>query len=130
VECVIQHLLRGVDLSPSVPLQDFVDWDYWISDGVDLQAFNKTHSRLLQACTPHAKGRSFCRTDTGHLGWVPADAEEGDCVCILFGGRTFYVLRPDGDEHYRLIGECYLHGLMQGEGVDKLEVDTRQFNIR
>jgi hypothetical protein len=77
-----------------------------------------------------ANGRVFCRTDANQLGWLPADAKPGDCVCLLYGGRVLYLLRPDDDKTYRLIGECYLHGLMDGEAVDLPGIDPEDFRIR
>jgi hypothetical protein len=38
--------------------------------------------------TVYMLGRKFCRTETGHLGWVPAAAQPGDCLCILYGGAV------------------------------------------
>lgn len=40
----------------------------------------------------------------------------GDQVCILFGGNTPFVLRPC-NEYYQLVGECYIHGMMDGEAM-------------
>jgi len=33
---------------------------------------------------------------------------------------VLYVLRPEGD-HYLFAGECYIHGLMDGEAMRWLE---------
>jgi hypothetical protein len=37
----------------------------------------------------------------------------------LFGGNVPYVLRPVGDDHYRLVGECYFHSVMGGQVVEE-----------
>ena len=43
----------------------------------------------------------------------------GDIVCILFGGRVPYVLRhTDPENIYRIVGECYVNGIMNGEAID------------
>jgi hypothetical protein len=61
------------------------------------------------------RDRRFCITQTGYIGWVPQRTEPTDTICIFLGARSLYVLRPvPGSEHYRLIGECYIHGLMSG----------------
>ena len=57
-------------------------------------------------------------TDMGHIGVGPKLARAGDVVVILYGGRTPYVLRPFGEAH-RLVGDCYVAGVMQGEAVGK-----------
>ncbi|KEF61457.1 uncharacterized protein A1O9_03023 [Exophiala aquamarina CBS 119918] len=50
---------------------------------------------------------------------VTVNAEVGDTVAIISGTRVPYVLRQvpsnDGTKLYRLVGECYVHGVMNGE---------------
>lgn len=62
--------------------------------------------------------RQICITDSGYFGLIPWYSEEGDLVCCLAGGSVPYVLRQsdDGDD-FKLIGECYIHGVMQGEAL-------------
>ncbi|EAQ93529.1 hypothetical protein CHGG_01764 [Chaetomium globosum CBS 148.51] len=59
----------------------------------------------------------------GREGLGPAAAREGDVVAVLFGGVVPFVLRPcegeDGVRFWRLVGECFVPGLMQGEAVEK-----------
>jgi hypothetical protein len=46
------------------------------------------------------------------------DVKKGDFVCILFGCSVPVVLRKiteNGEHHYQWIGECYAHGVMEGE---------------
>lgn len=70
----------------------------------------------------HCRSRCFIITSKGHLGLAPEvshKGENGDRVCILFGGQVPFLLRPgnkDVDE-YRLCGECFVLDLMNGEGV-------------
>jgi hypothetical protein len=47
---------------------------------------------------------------------VAPEARPGDIIAVLAGGNVPYVLRP-GTEigEYELIGECYVHGIMDGE---------------
>jgi hypothetical protein len=74
---------------------------------------------------------------------VPPFAKQGDQICIICGAQTPFVLRkrereiPAGDDHtasqgeveyecqYKLVGECYVHGVMDGEvmtrGGEKME---------
>jgi hypothetical protein len=57
-------------------------------------------------------------TDGGMLGTGFPGMMAGDLVCILFGGRVPYVLRPTEVEgQYLLIGECYVDELMEGEAM-------------
>jgi hypothetical protein len=50
------------------------------------------------------------------------DVREGDMVCIIFGCSVPVVLRKvsagGGGSHYEFIGECYVHGMMDGEALE------------
>ena len=60
--------------------------------------------------------RRFFITREGHMGLGPRNIEPGDVVCILLGAQVPFVLRAVND-HYVLLGECYCHGIMDGEAV-------------
>ena len=59
-----------------------------------------------------------------YLLMLPNTTVVGDTLWALAGGRALYVLRPvdQGMGQYRFIGECYAHGLMDGEIVRRLHV--------
>lgn len=59
-----------------------------------------------------------CTTRKGFLASVPYTTEMGDCIAVLTGRRVPFVLRPIGD-CYRLVGPCYMHGVMDGEAFPK-----------
>jgi hypothetical protein len=59
--------------------------------------------------------RALITTRTGYLGLAPKAARPGDVVAILLGCRCPVVLRPCSDSLFLIIGECYVHGLMDGE---------------
>lgn len=72
-------------------------------------------------------GEDFLRwspvTGNHFFGLGPAGTVEGDEVFLLTGGKTPFVLRrrDDTDDtipgpRYEIIGDCYLQGLMDGEG--------------
>ncbi|KAE8447643.1 hypothetical protein EG329_010614 [Mollisiaceae sp. DMI_Dod_QoI] len=65
-----------------------------------------------------AYGRSMFTTKDGYIGLGPKDMQKGDFIGLLEGGQMPYVLRRKG-EIYELIGDCYVHGIMQGEHFDK-----------
>jgi hypothetical protein len=64
--------------------------------------------------------RRFVWTNNGFMGLVPKDTKVGDRVCILFGGSVLYILstHPDSDWLDVCIGQCYIHGLMDGEAFE------------
>ena len=63
------------------------------------------------------------------MGLAPAEARVGDKICILLWGQVPYVVREQ-DDHYVLIGECYVHSIMKGEALQGTETDLRDFEIR
>lgn len=75
--------------------------------------------------------RRFFVTEEGRMGLGPRLIVPGDLVCVLLGSQVPFVLRRkvDGDG-YVLVGECYCHGVMDGEtvrGLDEGEVALRDF---
>jgi hypothetical protein len=54
----------------------------------------------------------------GHIGLAPARVEVEDCICIMFGSPVPYVLRASTEGRFVLIGEAYVHGIMDGEWLD------------
>ena len=60
--------------------------------------------------------------DLPRLGLAPQLTKKRDLICILYGCSVPVVLRKKHagkpDEHYEFIGECYVHGIMEGEAFD------------
>ncbi|EHK45117.1 hypothetical protein TRIATDRAFT_318657 [Trichoderma atroviride IMI 206040] len=57
------------------------------------------------------------------FGLASKEAEDGDLVCILFGCTVPVILRLIEDLGlYKLIGEAYVHGVMDGEAMISSEV--------
>ncbi len=76
-----------------------------------------------------SEGRCFARTAKGYYVLGPAALEAGDVVCVLFGAKVPFCLRPIGGGRYLLVGECYVHGLMKGEAMGMLERDELHENV-
>jgi len=69
------------------------------------------------------------------------DTQLGDKICILFGGRVPFILREmsvqveiDRINHkcHTLLGDSYVHGLMQGEAakiIERQEVGVQNFYV-
>ena len=58
------------------------------------------------------------------MGLGPAGAEVGDLVVVFFGGQVLYVIREREEEgEWEFVGECYVHGRMDGEAVKELDVE-------
>ncbi|KAK4457124.1 hypothetical protein QBC42DRAFT_319738 [Cladorrhinum samala] len=67
----------------------------------------------------------------------PLASKVGDSVWILFGASVPFVLRERGFEWvgwkrrkvFRVVGKCYAHGFMNGEGMQGREVEKRSVTI-
>lgn len=62
-------------------------------------------------------GWKFVVTQRGFVGVAPPAVQEGDAVAIFDGGVVPFLIRPSTKkpEAFRLVGECYVHGIMNGE---------------
>lgn len=66
-------------------------------------------------------GYSLGKSTDEHIGMFPSSARKGDPICVLFGGHIPFVLRHFEGTHHHYIGECYMHGWMDGEAMVRLE---------
>ncbi|KAK0508999.1 hypothetical protein JMJ35_008370 [Cladonia borealis] len=62
--------------------------------------------------------RPFLSTN-GYVGLLPAHSKRGDLVCIIYGAIVPFVLRKLDNGKHELIGEAYVHGIMDGEYLKK-----------
>ena len=91
-------------------------------------------SNMLASIGAATFRRRIFFTDTGFVGTGPAGIQRGDALYLLVGGRAPFILRKSGKckvplvssrrqlvtmerNCYELIGDCYVHGLMDGEGM-------------
>lgn len=58
--------------------------------------------------------RRLFTTCNGYIGIGSRTLRPGDRICVLLGCVVPLIVRPRGN-HYELIGECYIHGMMNGE---------------
>lgn len=70
--------------------------------------------RFREAAAEVCHMRKFFFSSKGFFGLGPAITQVDDLVCVLFGADTPFVLRRVGSR-YKVVGECYVHGLMQGQ---------------
>ena len=86
----------------------------------------ETHKYIEASIDRWSSKRRFCITNSGALACVPKATHNGDIICVLFGGEVPYVLRPTGTGRYSVVGECYLHGIMNGESLS-YDTEIREF---
>lgn len=113
------------------------EWDFsgrfeaWMcrrDDSAGHEAYTRPFS---DAATVHCLHRSFVVTERGYLGLGRNSMQPGDVVCVLRGGNVPFILRKKGDRYYELVGEAYVHGIMDGSFVRKSrKEELKEFRIR
>lgn len=81
-----------------------------------------------------------CTTAKGCIGLVTGSAKQGDLICILYGGKSPFILSKevgkiledgqDGHEDlFRLVGEAYIYSVMHGEAMGLKHVQLKKICI-
>ncbi|KAI1413745.1 HET-domain-containing protein [Hypoxylon sp. FL1857] len=62
-------------------------------------------------------GTRLVLTTNGYLGIAPASTEPGDMVCVILGCDLPLLLRPLGNDKFKLVGPCFVPSLNHGEAL-------------
>jgi hypothetical protein len=90
----------------------------------------KTLEDLRVSFTAALRNRRFAVSERGYFGLVPRGTVAGDRVCVLEGINVPFVLRKAPEENaFELVGECYVHGIMEGEAIDRNDAPLRTIRI-
>jgi hypothetical protein len=93
-----------------------------------LEASSNLPASQLHLLYRHVARRPFI-TSRGYLGLGPVAMLPGDRVVVLFGAELPLILRRDNEGYYQVIGEAYVHGVMDGE-VMTMGFKSKSFDIR
>ncbi|KAL8869664.1 MAG: hypothetical protein Q9174_004098 [Haloplaca sp. 1 TL-2023] len=112
-------------LQAAIAILKVIDSDGEISDNVMVGTTTAQVRTCVMQVAAATRNRRFAITDTGYMCLVPSCAEIGDLVAIFPGCPTPFTIRldskPETSEHglqqicARLVGDTYVHGLMDGE---------------
>jgi hypothetical protein len=103
------------------------DADEIISHNTDEYTCEQYVAMLAPHCKDMTRGRGVFTTEKGHMGLTALGVGVGDIICVLFGGQVLYVLHKE-DDHHTFMGECYVHGMMDGEAME--EFKTGKFEVQ
>jgi hypothetical protein len=120
-----EHSIDFLDYKLSIydrPPEDFRCFAY---NNYILPMARSSSQRFEAAFTQYAVGRKFFRSVNGVVGWLPMAAQEGDMLCLFQHCFLPFVIRPCPGG-YTLIGEAYMHGVMdeQPEDIQQLRFET------
>jgi hypothetical protein len=74
-----------------------------------------------------SSGRKYFVSRRGYLGVGPSATSPGDVIAIILSLDTPLVLKAIGKDYYQIVGEAYVHGIMDGELMRYSPV--QEFNI-
>ncbi|CZR66661.1 related to heterokaryon incompatibility protein (het-6OR allele) [Phialocephala subalpina] len=73
--------------------------------------------------------RRLFRTKQNYLGIAAESLEKGDAVWVLSGAAVPLVLRLAKDGGWKLVGEAYVHGVMNGEVVKLVGKELQKIDL-
>ena len=128
---------------PSFPAPQAVDsslwpkwWAFMHSPSDFLDVDDLIFNTCVTAATVNHKFFVTMGDEGGWMGTGPPATRPGDLVVVLNGGVVPYVLRPTGttmtgcdgtrSPEFAILGDCYVHGIMHGEVIDRLEEGAYQ----
>lgn len=92
------------------------DFDPDIKTMIEAQLLRENQNvRELDLADTLTAGYYFCRTTEGRLGWAAPHSRPGDMIYVVLGSKSPHLLRPQKDGTFKLIGQCYVQGIMNGE---------------
>lgn len=103
----------------------------WPEEHNNKRGFENTMAFLAEAASC-LKGRTMFALNKGYFGVGPLGTQPGDMVCVLWGCDVPVVVRRLED-HYVLVGPCFVLGFMDGEMRAMVEKGLRKekiFNFR
>lgn len=118
--------IQGSDIDMARAVQS---WRRWAESGTSASGDSRTKFLQFEESMQGALSGfkvMFGTSTQKLLGWGPSLTHRSDILCIIIGAMTPFLLRPvenDGvdkfstTQRYRLVGECYVQGLMKGEGL-------------
>lgn len=101
----VSHMMRFIDL---IVLHN-------LSRAEAAELLTSQCNNYLETFTFRALNMAFCITSQGQLALVPERCQAGYLVVVFSGAESPSILRPGSKDTYWFMGNCYIHGLMDGE---------------
>jgi hypothetical protein len=81
---------------------------------------------VWRSFSKHSRAQNFCIAEKEYIGLCAEGTRPRDNVCVLLGDVAPVVLwkSNDRDHHFRLAGECYIHGIMKGEAFESTDFNA------
>jgi hypothetical protein len=103
------------DVLPDVPLE---------------KRFAAFQEDFISAIEASLQFRTLFVTQSGYIGLGPLTMQPTDMICVLLGCSVPVVIRNEAPNGHVLVGECYMHGIMDGEAFEPgWEREVQTFNL-
>lgn len=100
-------------------LDNYIKWRDTVRGEYSLE--NRVRRHIYNCCLE----RRLAVLNTGMLALVPEHTELSDVIYVLHGASFPFVLRKHGN-NYKLVGDCFVQGIMYGEAVDGVDVSSME----
>ena len=115
-------LLQALVGSQAVPgfydkVQNAMSRAFACNDDPDCSDLDPERQLLWHTFSLTSGDRVLFTTAEGYVGLAPRAVAPGDQVYTVLGCTTPLLFRPLMDGRFRLIGDCYCHGLMHSEAI-------------
>jgi hypothetical protein len=96
--------------------------DLWLKTAPEdeVLAWTRNIEKNMNLAAISLKGRRLITTSDGKFGLVPESVRIGDAIAIIDCSFPI-LLRKTTNNSYIYLGECYIHGMMDGEAMDGVE---------
>jgi hypothetical protein len=117
----VQLLAEATDAPNQLAGHDAISkmYRHWITQTDEFKDLERSAAPFNRAFSSWTGSRRVFSTNQGHLGLGFDVLEEGDEVWVTPKTHVPFILRrvSEGEKelHFRFIGECYVHGIMEGE---------------
>ncbi|OAL44907.1 hypothetical protein IQ07DRAFT_591758, partial [Pyrenochaeta sp. DS3sAY3a] len=101
--------------SPAQLIQSEEQLHALVEQQLQLQGEQYLEFRIVASKFAHSM--RVCMTNTGIIGMVPRVSEEEDEVFVIKGVNIPLVLRREGEDRYKVVGQAYFWGFMNGEAL-------------
>jgi hypothetical protein len=130
VVIALLQLLWAIWVQQYLPIPDFL----WYL--VQTYSWYASFSAILNPAWPHvidtvllaasALDSALARTEDGRLALIPYNAQVGDEIALFKGSKCPFVVRPTASR-WKLVGDCYVQGMMDGRDFREDACDEMDF---
>ncbi|RFU31490.1 hypothetical protein B7463_g4858, partial [Scytalidium lignicola] len=94
-----------------------------LRSGAGMDIRDAIFNTYLSAVNSAARNHRFFSTVGGRIGMGPFPVKAGDKICIICNTYTPFILDSPQEirDHFKVVGEAYVHGLMYGEAFGVVE---------